>query len=276
MPILEANGARIHYTESGNGGEAILFSHGLLWSGRMFDAQVMALSDRYRCITFDHRGQGQSAVTEGGYDMDTLTQDAALLIEALDAAPCHFVGLSMGGFVGMRLAIRRPDLLRSLILLETTAQPEPIENVGRYRRLNFVARWIGLRPVTKPVMSIMFGRKFLTDVSRTEQRAEMRRQLLANDRTGITRAVVGVVDREGVVDDLDKIRVPTLIGVGDQDVATTPAKSEQLHAAIEGSQLVIFPGAGHSSSVEEPVLVTTAIESFLTGLAQRSSLFSSA
>ena len=270
MPFCAANGARIHYTDTGTpasgSDETIVFSHGLLWSGRMFAAQVAALSARYRCITFDHRGQGRSGVTDSGYDMDTLTEDAAQLVQALGATPCHFVGLSMGGFVGMRLAIRRPDLLRSLILLETTAAPEPAANVGRYRRLNFVARWVGFRPVAGPVMSIMFGRKFLTDPARAADRENMRRQLFANDRIGITRAVAGVIAREGVTDQLARIHLPTLIAVGDQDVATVPAESMRLRDAIDGAQLVIIPGAGHTSSVEEAALVTATIADFLAHL----------
>src|SRR6185369_4898317 len=102
------------------------------WSGRMFDAQVAALESRFRCISFDHRGQGQSEVTETGYTMDELTADALALIQALGAAPCHFVGLSMGGFVGMRLAARYPALIRSLSLLETSAGPEPLFKVFKY------------------------------------------------------------------------------------------------------------------------------------------------
>ena len=61
---------------------------------------------RYRCVTYDHRGQGQSPASPTPYDMETLAADAAALIGALGAAPVHFVGLSMGGFVGMRLAIQ--------------------------------------------------------------------------------------------------------------------------------------------------------------------------
>ncbi len=275
MPRLEVNGADIHYQDSagsarlrrdGDGPETIVFAHGLLWSGRMFDAQVAALEDRYRCVTFDFRGQGQSEITATGYGMDTLTEDAAALIEALDCAPCHFAGLSMGGFVGQRLAIRRPELLKSLILLETAADPEPQANVGRYRLLNFIARWFGFRPVVGQVIPIMFGRKFLEDPARAEQRDALRRRLIANRRIGTTRAVQGVIERDGTDDQLDRISVPTLILVGDQDVATVPAKSERMHQRIAGSKLVIIPGAGHSSTIEEPAAVNAALEAFLDGL----------
>jgi 3-oxoadipate enol-lactonase len=143
MPHLQVNGATLWYEEHGSGPHCVVFAHGLLWSGEMFAAQVAALKDRYRCVTFDFRGQGRSEVTRGGYDMETLAEDAAQLIEALGCAPCHFVGLSMGGFAGMRLTARRPELIRSLTLLETSADPEPRANVPRYRALGLVGRVLG-------------------------------------------------------------------------------------------------------------------------------------
>src|SRR6185295_5463818 len=163
MPEVQVHGVALHYTERGAGRETVVFAHGLLWNGRMFDAQMAALADRYRCIAFDFRGQGGSEATADGYDMDTLAADALALVERLGCAPCHFVGLSMGGFVGMRLAIRHPEALRSLILLNTTADPEPAANLPRYRLLRFVARWLGLRAVAGRVMPVLFGRTFLQD-----------------------------------------------------------------------------------------------------------------
>jgi 3-oxoadipate enol-lactonase len=263
MPLIKLNEANIYYEEQGTGPETIVFAHGLLWSGRMFDDQVRVLKERYRCITFDFRGQGQSEVTATGYDMETLSTDAAALITALKCAPCHFVGLSMGGFIGMRLASRHPHLIKSLMLLETTADPEPVENIGRYRRLNLVARWFGLRLVANQIMPIMFGQKFLTDPTRAALRQKMRTQLIQNHRIGITRAVTGVVKRLGIYEELGKINVPTLILVGDQDVATVPAKAERIHAQITGSRLVIIPGAGHTATVEEPDAINQLLMAFL-------------
>jgi len=266
MPEIEVNGARLYYEDSAmpaDGAGTIVFAHGLLWSGEMYAAQVAALSGRYRCVSFDFRGQGRSEVTAGGYDMDTLADDAAALIEALGCAPCHFAGLSMGGFIALRLAIRRPELLRSLILLETTADPEPAASARQYRLLNFIARWFGLRLVAGKVMPIMFGEKFLRDPARAAERAEWRRRAIANHRVGISRAVAGVVERDGVIDEIGQIRLPTLIVVGDQDVATVPEKSQRMQARIAGSELVVIPGAGHTSTVEEPEAVNAAIEGFL-------------
>lgn len=266
MPFLQINGARIHYDVVGAGRETIVFSHGLLMNGEMFRDQMEALGERFRCIAYDHRGQGRSEVTAAGYDMDALTEDAAAVIRELDAAPCHFVGLSMGGFVGMRLAIRHPELLRSLSLLETSADPEVEANRAPYRRLAFVGRWLGFRLIVGRVMKIMFGRTFLADPGKREVRAHWKRHLLALDRRGTYRAAHGVIDREGVYQQLGRIRTPTLVLVGDEDVATVPAKAERIRAAVAGAKLQVIPGAGHSSSIEQPELVTAAIGDFLEGL----------
>ena len=266
MADIAVNGARLHYVQSGYGPETIVFAHGLLMSHRMYEQQIEQLKKHYRCIAFDFRGQGHSEVTKTGYDIDTLTQDVAALIEQLHAAPCHFAGLSMGGFVGMRLAIRRPDLLRSLILLNTSAAPESKAKVRQYRLLAFVARWFGLKVVVGRVMPILFGQKFLKDPARAAIRQQWRAHLVSNDRTGVIRATMGVIEREAIYDSLDRIIIPTLIIGGEKDMALPPAKSERIHAAIPRSNLTIIPDCGHSSTIEEPAAVTNAISHFLRRL----------
>jgi len=263
VPYIDLNGTSLHYEINGEGPETIVFSHGLLMSGAMFRSQVEALQRDYRCVCYDHRGQGLSEVTEHGYDMDTLTGDAAELIRRLGAEPCHFVGLSMGGFVGLRLALEQPRLLRSLILLDTSADPEPEERRGPYRRMAWVARWLGLRLVVGRVMHILFGRSFLADPAMHDERIRWRNHLLSLDRRGTYRAAHGVIDRAGVYERLGFIDTPTLILVGDEDIGTVPAKSERMQAAIAGARLEIIPRAGHSSSIEQPERVTKAIRDFL-------------
>src|SRR5438045_727365 len=98
MPFAELPGVRLFYEDRGAGPQTILFSHGLLWSSWMWRAQLDHFAPRFRCIAYDHRGQGQSELTPSGYDMDTVAADAVALIEKLGIAPVHFVGLSMGGF----------------------------------------------------------------------------------------------------------------------------------------------------------------------------------
>ncbi len=260
MPFAEINGARVHYTDSGGDGDCVVLSHGLLHHGGMFAAQVAHLEGRHRVITFDHRGQGKSGVTANGYDMDTLSMDAEGLIEALDAGPCHFVGLSMGGFVGMRLAARRPDLLRTLTLLNTSAEAEPAANLPKYKLMNLCARLFGLGSVVGGAMPTMFGKTFLTDPERRTEKALWRKSMASGNRTGVTRAVAGVFAREGCETLLAQIDLPVGIGAGEQDLATVPAKSERIAEAIKGAELVVFRGAGHSSTIETPDQVNALIE----------------
>ncbi|MGB7263068.1 MAG: alpha/beta fold hydrolase [Albidovulum sp.] len=263
MPLVTINGAQLHYTDEGAGAETIVFAHGLLFSSQMFAAQIAALKDEYRCIAYDHRGQGQSEVTLSGYDMDSLTDDAAGLIEELRLGPCHFVGLSMGGFLGMRLGLRRPDLLRSLTLIDTTADPEPAQNQTRYRMLNLIARWFGLGVVVGQVLPIVFGQTFLNDPERASERKLWRRRIAGSHRLGITRAVTGVIERQGVAETIAAIRLPTLILVGAEDVATPPEQSKRIAAAISGSTMETIAGAGHSAAIEQPAAVSTAIATFV-------------
>lgn len=263
MARITVNGVELFYEDTGGPGEAILFSHGLLWNTSLFAPQVTALKGRYRCVAYDHRGQGRSADGQGSeIGMDLLTEDAVALIAALGLGKVHFCGLSMGGFVGMRLAARFPHLVRSLILCETSADAEPEENVPKYRKLNFVARWLGLRFVTAKVLPILFGRTSLTDASRAAEKAAWRKQLDGNRRS-IWRAVNGVINRSPVIDELPRITAPTLVIVGDEDVATTPAKAERIAKAIRNARLVRIPKAGHSSTVEQPQAVNAAMLQFL-------------
>lgn len=259
---ISVNGTALFVSQSGpDAATPILFSHGLLFDHRMFDHQAEALQDRYRVVRYDHRGQGLSDPSvDKSIAIETLYDDAVGLIETLGLAPCHMVGLSMGGFVAQRIAARRPDLLRSVVLLETS--PDSEDHARDYRRLNLVARWLGVRPVVGKVMPTMFGETFLNDPSLAEERDYWREHLTGLDRS-IVRAVAGVIDREGCLDELGGIGLPTLVMVGDEDVATPPEKAQRIHEAIAGSELEIIPGAGHTSTIEQPDLVTAAIEEFL-------------
>jgi len=268
MAMLEINGTSLFHEDTGPGstGETIAFSHGLLWGTELFAPQLAALRGRYRCIAWDHRGQGRSAADHRDcIGMELVWQDAVQLLETLVQGPVHFCGLSMGGFVAMRMAARRPDLVRSLILLETSADPEPIENVPRYRLLNRVTRLLGTGVTRGKVAPIMLGKTILTNKAR---RADVDRfSQLMGRRRDIWRAVNGVLDRGGVFHELSRITAPTLVVVGDEDVATPRARAERIAGAIAGAKLVTIPRAGHSSPVEEPELVTAAIEQFLNSLA---------
>src|ERR1700743_550848 len=117
MPTFARGSATISYSDTGTppgraDAPTVFFGHGLLFSGWMFHSPLAALRDPSRCVSVDWRGQGESPATKDAYDMDTLTADAVALIESLGVAPVHYVGLSMGGFIGPRIAARRSGRVR--------------------------------------------------------------------------------------------------------------------------------------------------------------------
>ena len=267
MSRIRVNGVELSYQEQGSGPETIVFTHGLGLSSHMFDEQVAALRARYRCVAFDFRGQGQSETTRHSYDLETLTEDTAALIEALHCAPCHFVGLSMGGIVGMLLALRRPEFIQSLTLIAATADPEARSKKPVYMLLGLIARFFGAGATAKQGMQVIFGKKFLTDPAREAERQEWLQRMSSGSGVGFAHAMLGVINRKDISNEIGQITAPTLVLVGDQDGAQGPDKSHRIHERIPGSQLVIIPGAGHSSTIEEPAAVTAAITVFLNNVA---------
>jgi 3-oxoadipate enol-lactonase len=255
MPQIETNGALIHFQVRGDGPETIVFAHGLLWSERIFDDQVAALRSRY---------QGQTVATRSGYDMETLYADTVGLIETLGAVPCHFVGVSMGGIVGLRIAVRKPELVMSLVLFATSADAETEENKKRYRLLTLIARLFGLRVVADKVMAVMWGKTFLNDPLRVAPKRRWRQRFIANHRLGVARAVTGVIERKPIYHQIDTITAPTLVAIGDEDAAISIDRARRIHERIARSEFAVIQYAGHTPTVEEPAVSTKLLEEFLS------------
>lgn len=268
MPRVKVNGVELFYKESGRGPETIVFSHGLLMDHSMFEAQRAAFEGNYRVIAYDHRGQGQSGrPKEAGsvpkLDMETLTTDAAALIQALDAVPCHFAGLSMGGFIGMRLAARRPVLVRSLTLMNTGADKEPWLGRLRYGFLARLVLLVEVAPFTGIAMNALFGETTRHDPAKRPMLEEWRQKLRQRPRS-VADALAAVMNRSEVTPgELGSIACPALIIAGEDDTARPPHDSERLSSLIPGSRLVRIPGAGHSSALESPQAVIQAMRELM-------------
>jgi pimeloyl-ACP methyl ester carboxylesterase len=263
MTTMQVNGAELFYEERGVG-EPVLFAHGLLFSSAMFRPLVDTLCLSYRCVVYDHRGHGLSDVPASPVvEVDQLYADTVALLEGLRLGPCHFVGFSLGGFIGLRLAARRPDLVRSLCLVNSSAEAEAQEVLPRYRLLTWALRWLGAAVVTPALMEVFFGSSFRQDPTTAETQLEWERRLAGNRRSA-AKVVRGVLKRPSVVAELSSIHVPTLIVAGNEDVATPPEQSFVMHRAIAGSRLVVLPGVGHTSPVEQPQVVAGQVERFLS------------
>ena len=263
------NGVDLFYEETGRGPETIVFSHGLMMDHSMFAAQRAAFAGRFRVITYDHRGQGQSQAV-ARQDMDTLATDAAALLQSLNAWPCHFAGLSMGGFVGLRLAARRPALLRTLTLMNTGADREPAWSRLRFGLMARVVRVIGPTPFAGIAMKELFGESTRHHPAKAQMLAEWKAKISTRPRA-IAEAVLGVMQRKEVpAQELRSIQCRTLILAGEEDTARPPSDSERLASLIPGSRLVRIPKCGHSSALEAPEAVIAAMTELLGGTAEAS------
>ncbi|PKM07807.1 MAG: alpha/beta hydrolase [Gammaproteobacteria bacterium HGW-Gammaproteobacteria-4] len=258
MPLVDVNGTQLNYRIDGDGAETVVMAHGLLMDLSMYDAQVPALAGQYRVIRYDHRGQGDSQATRVGLDMDTLCEDAAALIAALDAGPCHFVGMSMGGFMALRLAARHPDLLRSLTLIDSSAWAEPRRERLRFHAMRLGAWVFGLKPFIPAMLKLMFGASSLRDPAKAGMIAHWRARLATRPKR-VLHAVKAVVQRSDASAELANIRCPTLIVVGAEDVLTSPKHAEFMAKSIENATLVQIPAVGHSANMEAPEAVNAAL-----------------
>jgi 3-oxoadipate enol-lactonase len=268
MSLVEVNGIQLSITDSGApagkpDAPVLVMGHGLLFSTSMWRHQIEVLKSTYRCIAVDWRGQGGTPPTEAGYDMDTLYADLVALIEHLDVGPVHYLGLSMGGFVGQRLAARRPDLVRSLTLIDTSAGPEDPEKISKYRLLATVYGFLGMKPLLGQVAPIMFTPAFIaTDAGKATVQT-WTAELGPLNRKGIKKAIRGVTDRLEIVQELGAITAPTLVIVGSEDVATPVAKAERIVGGIAGSRLEVVHGVGHVSTLEDPASINALVSEFL-------------
>ena len=265
MPTFQRGHTTIAYTDTGapEGREdapVILFAHGLLFSGWMFQHQIEHLRGDYRCVTIDFRGQGNSPRALGGYDMDTLTVDVTELLRHLQIPVVNFVGLSMGGFVGIRLAARRPEIVHTLTLMDTAATAEEPANRTKYKMLSKIYRVAGIGPVRSKVAPIMLAPENVDAPWVDEWLAMVDR----TDRAGLVKAIESVADRDPCEDEAVRIIAPTLIMVGESDAATPEVKSRRLEELIATTRFHTISGSGHSSTMENPDDVNTILSAFLS------------
>lgn len=265
MPSIDVNGTTLHYLDDGPGdAPALVFSPSMFFDGRMFAAQAAAFADRYRVIRYDNRGQGQSARhPREQLDMDTQAGDAAALLQALELAPCTFVGNSMGGFIGLRLAARRPDLVRSVVVMGTSADAE--ESAQEMDGLLAVLAEQGMEPVLDGVLYFMLGDTTLNDPARAGILKGVR-ELLLTRTAEYADSVWQIAHRRPVLDELRDIRIPLTVVAGLEDHTYPPPKSEQIVAAVPHARLVRMDRTGHVHALENPDAVNAVLEEHLAGL----------
>lgn len=260
MDKAPVNGTEIAYLDSGpRGGAPVVLSHSLFFDHRMFDAVTARLVDAgHRVVAYDHRNQGASAsAPRERLDMDTIAEDAAALIEHLGLVRCHFVGNSMGGFVALRLAARRPDLLLSATALGSSAEEE--HRLAEFAPLVEQLTAHGPADVLDTLLYIMFGD---TSLERRPELCARWRDFMADLSSTIGDSAYGVIHRSRLVEELAGCRVPVLAVAGAEDHAYPQPISGKHIAEAAGGRDITVEGAGHSVALECPDVVAAHLERF--------------
>jgi len=262
MPLMRANGVE-HYYEERGAGFPVLMGHSLSFDHEMFLPQIDALSESFRVIAVDFRGHGLSEKVYSEYTLDDICDDIFAIADALKIDRFHWVGLSLGGMVGMRLVLRQGERIANLVLMDTNAEAEePLQKEQLRIILEHTRQMEDNREVTRNLLgTLMFSHEFL---SASEARREAWvDKIVANDNEAIYFSSLAVLERKSVVESLVKIHHPTLVFVGEKDVSTPVEKASLIASAIPNATLHIVPGSGHISSLEAPELINGKLMAFL-------------
>ena len=257
---ITANGISINYTLGGPASAPVVtLSHSLATNLSMWDPQIPALTSRYRVLRFDTRGHGGTDAPEGAYSLDQLAEDTRVLLQTLGIARTHFIGLSMGGFIGQILALTYPQMLQSLVLCDTTSRVPPDATPMWDERIR-AAQAHGMEPHVEPTIG-----RWLTAPFR-EQRPDVVDRVRAMIRATNPAGYIGcchAIAALDLTDRLQAIAAPTLVIVGEEDPGTPVAASRTIHERIKGSELVILKSASHLSNMEQPEAFNRAVTTFL-------------
>jgi 3-oxoadipate enol-lactonase len=258
MPFLKVGDINLHYEVTGEG-EPLLLIHGLGSSGRDWEKQSDFFSRNYRVVVFDVRGHGQSNRPPGPYSMKLFAADAANLIEALNLAPVHVVGLSLGGMIAFQLAVDYPHLLKSMVIVNIGPEVvlHSLKHLLTAIRRFLIVRFFGMRK-----MGEVLSRELFPQAEHALIRKTFVERWAKNDKRAYLdtmRAIVGW----SIADRIDRIEVPTLVVTSDHDYTPIPVK-EAFVARMPRAELAVIKDAHHAVPVEDPEAFNAVLAAFLT------------
>jgi 3-oxoadipate enol-lactonase len=255
--MIAVNGTRLHYRNAGTG-EPLVFVHGLGSSGQDWAKQVDAFSDRYRVITFDVRGHGQSDKPDGPYSIPLFAADTAALLRKLEAVPATIVGLSMGGMIAFQLAVDAPDLVRRLVVVNSMpeAKLDSIRDRWIYWSRRTVSSLLGMRATGQFIASRIFP-----NPAQGTLRQQFIERWAANDKQAYL-ATIDAIAGWSVEEQLDQITCPTLVVAAADDYTPVSVKRDYIDR-MPNATLEVIEDAHHAAPVERPETFNRVVERFL-------------
>jgi pimeloyl-ACP methyl ester carboxylesterase len=260
MPVLKVQQAEINYIEVG-AGEPVLLLHGLGSSVLDWEPQITALSGRYRVIAVDARGSGESrdlARLSGPFRVEQFAKDAVAVLEHLKATPAHVIGLSMGGAIALEMAATRPDLVKTLTVINS-APSFQVKGAAAWATIwlrRVIARLYGPQGMAKMLAPKLFPapdqqalrERFIQRMGRNKRGAYIASQL----------AVLGW----SVLDKFPRMTMPTLVLGAEHDYPFLQNKQAWV-SKLPNAHYVEIPGAHHAMPIEVPDAVNDALRTFL-------------
>jgi 3-oxoadipate enol-lactonase len=250
----------VHHVVTGPEGAPVVVLAGSLGSTHaMWDVQADVLGERFRVVRYDTRGHGRSPVPAGPYTIDDLADDLVGLLDRLDVARAHLVGLSLGGMAALRLAAREPGRVYRLVVLCTAARLEP---ASAWTERAATVRERGSAAVAEAVVARWFTPEHLA--AHAEARAAAEAMVASTPAEGYAACCEAIAAMD-LRADLAAITAPTLAIAGADDPATPPHHLEAIAARVRDGRCLVLADAAHLASAQQPAAVTAAIIEHLTG-----------
>jgi pimeloyl-ACP methyl ester carboxylesterase len=257
VEVVRANGLEIAYERVGRGPPLVLV-HGAAVDSRMWRPQLGALADEFTVVAWDEPGAGRSSDVPADFALANYADCLAALIDALELGPAHVAGLSWGGTVALELYRHRPELVATLILVDTYAGWKgslPAEEVQ--------ARVEGVRQMLAAADHLFDPT--LPGLFAGDPPAEfvpLLEAMAADVRPESMRTALLVMAEADQRDLLPRIAVPALLIWGELDARSPLRVARQFEHAVPDAELVVIPGAGHVSNLEQPELFNDTVCEF--------------
>lgn len=259
---ISINDITVSYSDEGKKEARIItFIHGFPFNMSMWNKQVEALKDKYRLITYDVRGHGDSDAGEGDFSIELFVKDLLALMDALKIEKTVLCGLSMGGYIALNAIENYPERFDALILSDTNCIADTSEVKAKRMKTIESIREGGLPKYAEESIKNLFAPGSFT--TRKEEIAAVREMIVRNSEQSLYNTLIALSVRKETCTRLPEIKVPVLIMVGSEDIITPPAAAEFLHERIKGSSLHIIEHAGHLSNMENPVEFNSELKKFI-------------
>ncbi|HEX8646432.1 MAG TPA: alpha/beta hydrolase [Thermoleophilaceae bacterium] len=265
MPIAEVNGQRLYYEVHGEG-EPLLAVMGLGGDHGAWLLQVPVWSQKHRLVVFDNRDVGQSSQAEGPYEVSDMAADALGLADELGLDSFHLVGLSLGGAIAQEVALAAPERVRTLTLAVTYGATGGYGD-QRSRVLANLVRKLDREEFADLVMMLVHSERVFDHPQFVDA---VRKAILENPHPQPPEAWIRQLEASGRHDALDRLgslTMPVHVIGARRDVMVPPFRSEDLHAAIPGSEFTLID-AGHLANVEAAEEFNGAVLDFIAACAQ--------